>query len=331
MDSEKVKNRNLVLFGRLTKTLLFFSLFTMILGPLVRVEDAGLACPDWPLCMGKLIPGMDYKIFLEWMHRLVAGVTSLIALGWGGFSFANREIRKIFFLPTLAALLLLLLQIILGALTVTQLLDSHIVSLHLINSLLFIGVLIYCLSHSRRIETQVVYQKLNSGKPNLGKRNNPSSYLRVSFLFSFVLLLLVILQIFLGARVSSNNAGSVCNSFPSCYYKTSDNLSKKAIYFPPMIGAVEKHMTHRFGAYFLFLFTTVYTISVLSNKKKQHGHHERNSLLLILGLMCVQILLGIINVLYSIPVSVSVLHSFFAYLIYIFSLTLFLEKSFGFR
>ena len=46
----------------------------MTLGALVRAHDAGLACPDWPLCFGSFLPGrqMNVQVFLEWFHRLDA-------------------------------------------------------------------------------------------------------------------------------------------------------------------------------------------------------------------------------------------------------------------
>jgi len=50
------------------------TLFLMGLGSATRVMNAGLACPDWPLCYGQLVPlgEMDLQVFLEWFHRLVA-------------------------------------------------------------------------------------------------------------------------------------------------------------------------------------------------------------------------------------------------------------------
>ena len=45
----------------------------IVLGALVRANDAGLACPDWPLCFGEVIPRMNLEVAFEWTHRLVAG------------------------------------------------------------------------------------------------------------------------------------------------------------------------------------------------------------------------------------------------------------------
>src|SRR5688572_21803831 len=49
----------------------------IVLGALVRAHGAGLACPDWPLCFGELVPQMDLHVAFEWSHRVVAGSVAL--------------------------------------------------------------------------------------------------------------------------------------------------------------------------------------------------------------------------------------------------------------
>ena len=54
----------------------------MVIGGATRVMEAGLACPDWPLCYGTLLPGrqMNVQVFLEWFHRLDAFVVGVALL-----------------------------------------------------------------------------------------------------------------------------------------------------------------------------------------------------------------------------------------------------------
>ena len=49
----------------------------VVLGALVRANNAGLACPDWPLCFGALVPAFDIQVLFEWSHRALAGGVSL--------------------------------------------------------------------------------------------------------------------------------------------------------------------------------------------------------------------------------------------------------------
>jgi heme a synthase len=117
----------------------------MAVGSATRVMNAGLACPDWPLCYGQLIPSqqMNLQVFLEWFHRLDAaliGLSTLILVGWAGWE--RQHLPR--WLPgaTVFALALILLQGGLGALTVTELLRFDLVTAHLGTALLFFSTLL---------------------------------------------------------------------------------------------------------------------------------------------------------------------------------------------
>ena len=306
-------------FFYLNLALLAFTLLVMLLGPLVRAEGAGLACPDWPLCKGELFPQMDYQVLLEWLHRLSALLLSLFFLFWTALAFYDKKLRESHARLVLLSLFLLLLQIALGALTITESLDAYIVNSHLLNAVCLLGLLFF--SCFKILELYGPSQKPAS-QPSTSSPLLPRSL----FWLSSFLLLLVFFQIFMGARVSTHKAGRVCNSFPACYYEASvgpgAELEFVPQYFPPMEGDIEKHMSHRFTAYLLFL--TVLALFSLGLKK-----NWPKKILYLLGsafvLTAVQILIGALNVLLSLPVSLTVLHSFFAYLLYLISLWLFLE------
>ncbi len=110
----------------------------VVVGGATRVMEAGLACPDWPLCYGSLLPGrqMNLKVFLEWFHRLDAFVVGVALLVQLGASWLWRKELPRWLLPiNFLLVLLVVLQGGLGALTVLQLLPSAVVTAHLVLAL----------------------------------------------------------------------------------------------------------------------------------------------------------------------------------------------------
>ena len=114
------------------------------IGGATRVMEAGLACPDWPLCYGELLPGgrMNLQVFLEWFHRLDAFVVGVALLVLAGVAvWRRRMLPRWFSAAAVLALLLVATQGALGALTVTQLLAAPMVTAHLGTALLLVALL----------------------------------------------------------------------------------------------------------------------------------------------------------------------------------------------
>ncbi|XWK88013.1 MAG: heme A synthase [Phormidium sp.] len=117
----------------------------MAVGSATRVMNAGLACPDWPLCYGQLVPSqqMNLQVFLEWFHRLDAALVGISTIALVGLSgWYRQQIPKWLPWASLFALFLIVFQGILGGLTVTQLLRFDIVTAHLGTALLFFVTLL---------------------------------------------------------------------------------------------------------------------------------------------------------------------------------------------
>jgi len=125
----------------------------VVLGAAVRATDSGLSCPDWPTCYGHLVPLPGnippdagyayYQVMLEWVHRLIAGVilgplvlvTGLLAIR------AGRGQVELGWLGT-AAIALLLVQAMLGGVTVLDANSPWSVAAHLVNAMLLLTVLL---------------------------------------------------------------------------------------------------------------------------------------------------------------------------------------------
>jgi cytochrome c oxidase assembly protein subunit 15 len=144
-DRKNLFSDPLVLVQRFVFSLAIATLFLMALGSATRVMNAGLSCPDWPLCYGKVIPAeqMDLQVFLEWFHRLVASTIGFLTIALVGITlWLRRSLPK--WLPWAAgwSLCLVVFQGILGGLTVTQLLRFDIVTAHLGTGLMFFCTLL---------------------------------------------------------------------------------------------------------------------------------------------------------------------------------------------
>ncbi|MFE4106052.1 COX15/CtaA family protein [Almyronema epifaneia] len=139
------QNQPQIWIRRLIWKMAIATLALMAVGSATRVMNAGLACPDWPLCYGQLIPQqqMNLQVFLEWFHRLDAALIGLMAIALCGLCLWFRQ-QLPGWLPwgASAALLLIVFQGVLGGLTVTQLLRFDIVTAHLGTALLFFMTLL---------------------------------------------------------------------------------------------------------------------------------------------------------------------------------------------
>jgi len=130
---------------RLVWKICIATLILMAIGSATRVMNAGLACPDWPLCYGELVPTrqMNFQVFLEWFHRLDAALIGISVIALAGLSWWHRHSLPNW-LPWAStfALGLIVFQGVLGGLTVTELLRFDIVTAHLGTALLFFATLL---------------------------------------------------------------------------------------------------------------------------------------------------------------------------------------------
>src|SRR5579864_1934414 len=115
-------------FTRLYKYFCVGIFCLIALGGAVRAMNAGLSCPDWPLCFGRFIPDYQPQVYFEFIHRVLAGTVSLFALYLDVRVILSRAIPRSLKLVAAGALLLLIGQIVLGGLTVLLNLQDKIVT-----------------------------------------------------------------------------------------------------------------------------------------------------------------------------------------------------------
>jgi cytochrome c oxidase assembly protein subunit 15 len=249
----------------------------IVLGALVRAHGAGLACPDWPLCFGRVVPAFDLRVAFEWTHRAVAGG---VALGFAGLAFATlrRPAARAASRGWLAAAALLLAaQILLGALTVWKLLADWTVTSHLVIGNTFNATLLWIGLRLRR-----------AGAPDTAAAPAAAR----AWLAATAACLA--LQFVLGGLVSSRYAGLACPEWPTC---------NGGVWFPSFGGAVGLHVLHRSNGYLLALL-----LGISAWVARGHGALGR-ALGLAAALGGAQVVVGILNVRLGLPVEITGLHS----------------------
>ena len=259
----------------------------ILFGPLVRATDSGLACLDWPLCHGKVIPPPEFRIWMEVGHRIYSGLLGFVILALAIIIFKNSELRSRFGLSAFTALVVLVNQVILGKLTVTKLLDPGTVNMHLLNAVFLFTLIVSITAKANYI--------LKTGLEEIRHVNWLAVFNSKNLLISLTVFL-VYFQLFMGGRVSSNYAGLACPDWPTC----------NGQWFPAMEGFVKIQMEHRFVAY-LIVFLIIVNVAVSIFK----SYDPRTRLFLKLALYAVgfQIILGVSNVLFQLPTLVTAAHT----------------------
>ena len=123
--------------------LVTFALIT--LGGVVRVTGSGLGCPDWPLCHGQIIPPFEYHTLIEYSHRMVASLVSLLVVATTVAAWMRYRRHRRIVAPLTLALVALAVEVVLGGITVLTELPPTIVTVHLLIAQTILGLLVFTL------------------------------------------------------------------------------------------------------------------------------------------------------------------------------------------
>jgi len=287
-------------------------------GAFVRLKNAGLSCPDWPLCYGQLLPPAGYEIALETGHRFVAALLGVLIITITFVSFrqhSNYNIRGL----ALFSLVLVCIQGIIGALTVTMTLWPPIVTLHLIGGNLLLGVLVYLARITFSLGSREISEVTDSGFHRFQVKSGMRS--RVGLMIAVLFIIIAS-----GGYNSSTYSGLHCEAFPGCHEgsylsfgMSGTDLSKLTGIeghilqpapedyrgrFLPEFRNEWIHMLHRFIAVFGGLALIIMSWVWLKNR---FGYNVLNNFIVLLILL--EIIVGVLNSVLRVPVPISALHT----------------------
>ncbi len=315
-----------------TSFALVFAFCVVILGAYTRLTDAGLGCPDWPGCYGRLVlpaaqqdlahvqklfPAMPIesrKAWTEMIHRYAAGTLVLLILCVviNALIQRYRGARISLLFPGLL-ILLIGFQAALGMWTVTMKLLPIVVMGHLLGGMSIVACLCafrWQLGHVSGIDSATTWRP----------------WIRLG-------LIILVCQIALGGWVSSNYAGIACIGFPRCNgqwlpalhlnsafhvaLSTSTNYQGGVLANASRVGI---QMVHRLGA----VITVLYLLSLMVRLLYRiQVPQVRLTASLVVLLVLIQFALGIANVWFLLPLPVAVAHNGVAVLLLIALISLY--------
>jgi len=259
-----------------------WTLSLLLLGSVVHATNSSLACPDWPTCFGSWMPLMEGGVFWEHIHRLWAGGLMLMFTLGAWFAFregASKPVKT----AAVAGVLLLLVQATLGGLTVILLLPDWISTSHLSMALAFLSlttVLAIATSPARR-----------------SRRPLPAAATRDLRLWGTTAAVTVFAQSVLGGLVRHADAGMACPDFPTCGGQWIPRISNA------LIGL---HFAHRVMG---VVATVAVVVLVWRLLRHPIERRVRGFALAALGLVALQMTLGIVSVLSILAVVPVSLHT----------------------
>lgn len=315
--------KNPLLF-RLALAAFLLAIVVVVLGAFTRLVHAGLGCPDWPGCYGHLLwpndsveiaraeeafPGSFVELDKTWpemVHRYFAGTLLLVIAAITIMAFRTRRsinmigVQSVPIKHAVFMLLLVILQAAFGMWTVTLKLWPQVVTAHLLGGFATLSLL------------WLFTQRLGGVRWYL-PHISPSIKI-----LGLVSLVAVILQIALGGWVSANYAALACPDLPQCFDRWIPQADFKAGFNffqdigPNYLGGVLDsyarvaiHFSHRVGAVVVTVLLIVFGVLLL----RLNDSDVKRWVTILWCVLFLQVLLGLSNVYFSLPLFIAVAHN----------------------
>ncbi len=279
-------------FRILTVITVLTTVLMIAVGSTVRATGSGLGCPDWPLCYGGILPPLEFSAIIEWIHRVIASVISVLVVLIVIGAFLTRRAAPTIWRFSVVALALLLGQAILGGVTVLTGNAPWTVWLHLVAALTFLA----------NVTMIAALASLGPGRSRITGADR-AAFIRTAMMTTVIMA--VVLAI--GAYTVATDAGFACTTWPSC----------REGQIPFLNGGRLQHIqwVHRFTVAGGFVVVAWLFLHVREMRDRgpmlQRGAHA------LLGLYGVQIVVGGLNPLTGFAQSIRVAHLAVAAIIWV--------------
>jgi protoheme IX farnesyltransferase len=182
----------------------------IILGGITRVSGSGLGCEDdWPLCQGKPYPPLDAIAIVEYLHRTVAAYIGFLVLAVAIATWISPATRKRTKYMAASAFGLVIVQALLGAVTVWKELPSSIVTAHLGTAMIFFASTLLTAYWIALDRGEPAWLVAAGRDPDLVEDRRFSLIAAAGALVTFVLILS-------GGATSTSGAALACWEWPTC-------------------------------------------------------------------------------------------------------------------
>lgn len=307
----------------------------VVLGAYVRLTDAGLGCPDWPGCYGHLSPVgaadspasraqfpdrplQEGKAWHEMIHRYAAGTLAAVITVIAALAIAARRPKAVGAGFGLLLFATVIVQAILGMLTVTWLLKPLIVTLHLIFGMTTLGLLWWLWLRVQQRPRDSVHLRTVPEHGSTGW-SSATSAARTAYWLAVLSVMVLAAQFFLGGWTSANYAAVACPDFPTCqgaWWPHTDFRHAFVLWRGVWIdyqggiltnpARVAIHFAHRLGALTVTLTFLAASFFVISRRSLAAARPRAYLVLAALGL---QLAIGISMVVRTFPLWLTTAHT----------------------